>query len=705
MSSSSHILVLGSNSVHSLVPSTLIAQVESLLESHKLDDAFAVADTRRKKLEESIEVDEDQAEELRYVYQLLGFQQFRETLFEDAGNNLFNGHIDPRLLVSYFPQLRGGLFSDEDSVDVFSGVAERMPTEASVDDIVVSNLVRNYSPHLRPDTGSAPPTAELRKILQERALEMLETFLKKERRRRMALDLDKDGPESAASSKGKEKERPRPIRTIIDTVLAKIYAQSEKTADLYDLLFSPNYVLLSEVEDVFRTTGQYNALCMMYQRGGAEYDEKLLDVWSKLIDGEWTDPDIPDPLLQMVSLLMGKHDSALSQKWGIWMLKRDQDACDSSTVGSGKRRERERAASGEDLALLQQIDMASPSAAKHYLEYLVLQRRSQVKELHDRLALACINEVLSYLRDDDAVSKLWRAKVSSYSSSTSKSSRPTVPPPFPTTSSMPPSFFSYFASTTPESPSKRARLASIMFLAGSRLYDPEIIRERIAEEKREKILSLEIALLEGKAGSHRSALTTLARDLNDAASAEAYCNLQGEFIPPKVAISVAESAGLNQWVEGLAFGSQLTGKQKAQSISEPKPTDETKSRELLKVLLEVYMSDESPSSSERASQLLSAQAVNLDVLDVLDSVPPSWSLPSLTPFLSRSFRRITHQRREVMIAKSISAGQNLEVKETTYEPLRVAGAYVEDELDEDDDSGAGEGEEYDEKRGLVESGR
>jgi vacuolar protein sorting-associated protein 3 len=69
------------------------------------------------------------------VYQLLGFQQFRETLFEDAGNNLFNGQIDPRLLVSYFPHLRGGLFSNEDSVDVFSGVAERMPTEASIDEI------------------------------------------------------------------------------------------------------------------------------------------------------------------------------------------------------------------------------------------------------------------------------------------------------------------------------------------------------------------------------------------------------------------------------------------------------------------------------------------------------------------------------------------------------------------------------------------
>jgi hypothetical protein len=95
-----------------------------------------------------------------------------------------------------------------------------------------------------------------------------------------------------------------------------------------------------------------------------------------------------------------------------------------------------------------------------------------------------------------------------------------------------------------------------------------------------------------QAGNHRSALTTLARDLNDAASAEAYCNLQGEFIPPKVAVSVAEATGLSQWVEGLSFGIQPTARQRAQSIPQPPPKDETKSRELIKLLLEVYMSDE-----------------------------------------------------------------------------------------------------------------
>jgi hypothetical protein len=48
----------------------------------------------------------------------------------------------------------------------------------------VANLVRNYSPYLKPDTRTAPPTAELRKILGMAAVEMLELFLKKCRTRR-----------------------------------------------------------------------------------------------------------------------------------------------------------------------------------------------------------------------------------------------------------------------------------------------------------------------------------------------------------------------------------------------------------------------------------------------------------------------------------------------------------------------------------------
>ncbi|KAJ2919054.1 hypothetical protein MD484_g1318, partial [Candolleomyces efflorescens] len=697
MSSSSHVLLIGTNSVESLVPSSLISQVESLLGSHRLEDAFNLADSRRKKLEESIEVDEDESEELRYIYQRIGFQYFTETLFEDAGNNFLNGQLDPRVLVSYYPDLRGNLFDDGDNVDLFAGVAEHMPKEASVEDIIAFNLVRNYSPHLPPNTRSAPTSSELRRILQERAVEMLENFLKKERRRRIAMNLDDEPDQVSSDSKGKARREPHSIRVIIDTVLAKLYARSEKTSDLYDLLLSSNFVVLSEVEEVFKATGQYNALCILYQKGGDVNDEKLLEVWAKIVDGEWVDQDVPEPLLQMISLLTNKRDKALTQRWAIWLTKRDPEAgirlLTTLRDASTGRRKKERVNLEHDRDLLRQLSEANPAAGKQYLEHILFQKRVNSKELHTQFALICIDEVLQYLNEDEAISKLWKAKTSSYAaSSTSKSQKS---PQLPSSTS---SFLAHFASTTPDSPSKRSRLRAILFLSGSQFYDPASIKVNIEKANRGKLLALEFAVLEGKLGNHKSALHILACELRDALSAEAYCSLGGDVIPAKVAISIAEAAELREWIDVLFPGQPVKGSSKAippQSIDRSRSVDGSTKRDLLKILLEVYLGDESPISAERAAQLINSQAMNLDVLTVISMVPPSWPIPSLSSFLSRSFRRITNQKREGEIAKNISTGQNLEVKELTYEPVREAGALLEEELQMEADPVTGE---YNEKK-------
>ena len=56
---------------------------------------------------------------------------------------------------------------------------------------------------------------------------------------------------------------------MVDTVLAKLYALSEKTPLLYDLLSSPTAsIVVSELEEVLRRTGQYFALCMLYRKHG-----------------------------------------------------------------------------------------------------------------------------------------------------------------------------------------------------------------------------------------------------------------------------------------------------------------------------------------------------------------------------------------------------------------------------------------------------
>jgi vacuolar protein sorting-associated protein 3 len=148
----SNLLLVGSEGIQSLLPSTLISQAEALLDSHRIEEVVELADRQRRKVQANLTIDENEvilpfeaqviyiakmfkAEELRYVYQRIGFKCFGETRFAEAFDHFFNGELDPRLVVSYFSELRGSMFSQEDSLDVFSGVAESMPPEASVEDI------------------------------------------------------------------------------------------------------------------------------------------------------------------------------------------------------------------------------------------------------------------------------------------------------------------------------------------------------------------------------------------------------------------------------------------------------------------------------------------------------------------------------------------------------------------------------------------
>jgi hypothetical protein len=68
-------------------------------------------------------------------------------------------------------------------------------------------------------------------------------------------------------------------RQVVDTVLAKLLALSNKRIDLNALLSGPHDVVISEVEDILKSTAQCGALSVLYQQSGD--DRKLLDMWSK----------------------------------------------------------------------------------------------------------------------------------------------------------------------------------------------------------------------------------------------------------------------------------------------------------------------------------------------------------------------------------------------------------------------------------------
>ncbi|KAH9074328.1 hypothetical protein EDB83DRAFT_2312651 [Lactarius deliciosus] len=660
-------------------------EAETLLDDHRIEDVLQLADQQRKKVQSKLVIDASEAEELAYVYQRVGFQCLLETRFEDAGFCLFQGELDPRILISYFPDLRGTLLDAHPTLDVFAGVAECMPPYDSMDDLIVANIVWNYSPFLAPTTRSAPPTAKLRRALSIAAHDMLEEFLRKWRRVRS----DSSTPA---------------VRAIIDTVLAKLFARGEKTTDLYALLDESDLVVLPEVEPVFRATSQYSALCKMYSKRGD--DAALLETWSKLVEGEWTDPEIADPLSDMFALLTARRDRALTQQWGVWLAGKDTERALKLLTAHGSARRGQKPE--DEAATLHQIRAVNPEAGVRFLEHLLLQKRRTDPALHTELVLTYIDQVLSFLADD-ATSKLWRAKGTA---SPTSASTCTLTGPFSLAASYasspnPTPFLTYFEATTPASPAKHARLRTALFLQTSAAYDAAAAQARLAPHA--PLLAPELAIIAGKLGYAQEALSLLALTVHDHASAAAFCTSHGAVVPPRAVAQLAERAGLAAWAGPPALVPTA-------SSTPDSPAESAQTQRLLRLLLTIYTSGSpatapdsslaaaAPTAAETAAaNLLASHAPSFDAPAVLSTLPPRWPLRALSPYLVRTLRTAAHTAHERALVKALAAGQNLVVADVAHGQLRAAGALVEEAADEGDEDGGGEELVLDEKAALASS--
>ena len=110
---------------------------------------------------------------------------------------------------------------------------------------------------------------------------------------------------------------------VADTVLAKLHVSVGKLPDLNGLIDQPNSVLLSEIEPVLVESRHIGVLAKLYRQHGD--DAKLLDAWAKLVDGEWKDAEVQDPLTRIFDLLSEKKDRTLIQNWIRWLVKKDSE--------------------------------------------------------------------------------------------------------------------------------------------------------------------------------------------------------------------------------------------------------------------------------------------------------------------------------------------------------------------------------------------
>ncbi|KAF8320486.1 hypothetical protein DL93DRAFT_2052874 [Clavulina sp. PMI_390] len=574
-----------------------------------------------------------------YVFARLAVKCIYETMFDDAAEYFFQSRLDPRILIRLFPDLRGTLLREGDMVNVFRGIEEHLKHAETIDDIIMANLVRNYSP-IKPNVQTAPPTVELNKILQESARVMLMRYL------RLVRDARRDsGPLTSE------------VELAVDTVYLKLLAETGQRAEFMEMFHSnPSTIVLDEIRPLLRRYGYLSLLIDIYRE---QNDERaLLDLWTKVAEGTWKDPSISNPIGEIIQLLSGSKNWDLVQEYGLWLAHHEPVA--AFTVGPSLEPRRRGAPPAPKLdiqAILKALSNSSPIVADQYLEFLVLNRNSEDRELHDELATKYVDKFLELISDSTTALEL--------SEIATKFSTTPARGPFLL-------FFAKYGLLSQEL--TQSRLKAALFLQGSAFYDAAAMRKRFEPFK--DTLLLERAILDGKLGNDRSALTSLAQ-LGDFSSAEAYCTLGGDVIPGKVALRVGEIAHLQEWARLVAAprGAQS-------SVKRSKTTDDKRVKSLLKILIEVYTQGGRTAMSSETADLLNSQGMNLDVVDVLSSVPPSWSLSTISSFLTRSFRRSQHLSDEEAIIKGISWGQNLRVSDRVFTTIGAEGGVVEEPTEE-----------------------
>ncbi|WWC89446.1 uncharacterized protein L201_004370 [Kwoniella dendrophila CBS 6074] len=623
----SETLIIGPNNIISLLPSNTIMKLENLCSSERQFDQaiLLVDDERRRGRRGEIDVDKiTHHQTMKYLHLYLASYLFEEALFDKSLDYFIRAKIDPRLLVRCFSDLRGKLIGSEESIEVFEGVKEVLERMGGVHDIISTSLKRNYSPHVQPNTATAPETSVLRVAMVEEAKDMLTEFLRKTRASRR-----KGGGARGVDS--------RKIDIVIDTTLAKLLADKGTTNELLALLAAPNDCVLTELEP-FLAQRPYVLATVMRTQGRVD---RVLEILKEIADSDIHDPICEDPVEELAQQLESVKDPVLFLNYALWLVKKKPSRGLLILMAQNSKT----GVKLDDLSLVEQLGQIDKETSDRYLEHAVVNKRSPNRALHEQLLGVLLDEA-EELCNDEGVKYHLEELDAEYRLESSP--RP---------------FIIFLADVAPDTPIKRTRLKIMLFLQGSPFYDLDKAAKRLEGIKE---LKFELAVIYGRLGKHRPSLSLLALTLGDSISAQTYCTTKGEIIPPKIAKSVAKQVtGLDAWA---SLGE--VGRRK-------KEVKEVEMRGLVKELLAVYMSN-SKGTSKQAAALLNAQSVHLDALEVLGQMPNDWPLDEVSSFLKRSIRRGLHERSTWSVLKAISAGQNLKVSEQYLEKIRQIPPIIKD---------------------------
>ncbi|KAF9166248.1 hypothetical protein DFQ26_008389 [Actinomortierella ambigua] len=658
------LLVAGKDSVSALVITPLVLQADTLLQQGRIEEAILLSERALSTISADNLHRERLSHEVNYVNQKAGFIYLGETLFDDAFGLFDKGKMDPRILIHLFEDV---LQEPEilDHVDVYQGVRDAITRIGSIQRLITATVTKSGNEQ----------DADFRNMLLANAKEVFAQFLAKYRKRFAARRLPRNLLEAVHA---------------VDTALLGIWVDTRNTRELYALLSKPNECVAHLCEPKLQQSGMHYALSLWHRTRGNH--KETMRIWKELIQGEIQDADFSNGLSQMTELLCTTTDQELIQEFGWWVLSQNEQL--GLRIFMPTDPKRASALFDADQVLSQLEVKAGQEGIVLYLEYLVFHRKSDTPDHHSKLALWYIKILENDLRTTDKaqlqeqVAKEYQkeqqriilnADVASSRMSKDKHSI------------LGRTFLNFLqgriASQGPDAIIQR-RIKLLQHLLSSSRYQPTTILPRLESIP---CLLAERGVVLGQTGRPKDCLRILVHDLGDFLSIEQFCANGGKFsvtkkMPIKGSLPSSSSSALPSNV-GHRDRDKDKGKDRdknkedttaVKSGVESLAVREVDVREtkqtLFMLLLREYL--EIPDEHQRmvlVVHLLDTQAIYLDVAEVLDLLPPVWSIEMVQQFFIRSLRNYQHERRELQVIKGLTLGDHLVVSERLYKAYEEIG--------------------------------
>ncbi|KAG0023059.1 transforming growth factor, beta receptor associated protein 1 [Podila clonocystis] len=153
-------------------------------------------------------------------------------------------------------------------------------------------------------------------------------------------------------------------------------------------------------------------------------------------------------------------------------------------------------------------------------------------------------------------------------------------------------------------------------------------------------------------GKQKAAIEVLVKDVRDYLGAEIFCLNAGRFQEAK-----------------------KTAKMTSETPVEASTLETRKS--LFMMLLQEYLHiPQEHGGTVLSLRLLNSQSAYLELSEVIDLLPPYWTVELLQNYLLRSLRRSHHVFKEIQIMKGLSLGENLRISEELFRQYEELGPVV-----------------------------